>query len=46
MKERPSHTSAEAKGPTGRRRGTVKVAMCSYNHWSNEWTVTYLADAQ
>lgn len=28
------------------RRGAVTVATCSYNYWSNERTVTYLADAQ
>ena len=28
------------------RRGAVTVATCSYNYWSNERTVTYLADAR
>ena len=28
------------------QRGAVTIATCSYNYWSNERTVTYLADAQ
>lgn len=28
------------------RCGAVTVATCSYNYWSNERTVTYLADAR
>lgn len=28
------------------RRGAVTVATCSYNRWSNERTVTYLADTR